>query len=61
ATALDRSHLVHATRADLLRRLGRPDQAADAYRRAIDLAGTPAERAFLQTRLAEAGGGTATM
>ncbi|HEY3259557.1 MAG TPA: RNA polymerase sigma factor [Pseudonocardiaceae bacterium] len=61
ATALDRSHLLHATRADLLRRLGRPDQAADAYRRAIDLAGTPAERAFLQTRLVEAGGGTATM
>ncbi len=53
AGALDRSHLLHATRADLLRRLDRPAEAALAYRRAIDLAGTDAERAFLGARLAD--------
>ena len=52
AVALERSHLLHATRADLLRRLGRPDEAASAYRRALELAAIPAERAFLQARLA---------
>jgi RNA polymerase sigma-70 factor (ECF subfamily) len=48
----DYRHL-HSTRADLLRRLGRVDEAADAYRRALDLAVQPAERAFLERRLAE--------
>ena len=42
-------------RADLLRRLGRLDEAADAYRRALELAGSDAERRFLERRLAEAG------
>ena len=51
AADLDRSHLLHSTRADLLRRLGRTAEAAVAYRRAIDLAGTTAERAFLHSRL----------
>jgi RNA polymerase sigma-70 factor (ECF subfamily) len=46
-------HLLHATRADLLRRLGREDEAAVAYRRAHELAANPAERAFLQRRLRE--------
>jgi RNA polymerase sigma-70 factor (ECF subfamily) len=46
-------HLLPATRADLLRRLGRADEAADAYRMALDLAGTGAERRFLARRLAE--------
>jgi RNA polymerase sigma-70 factor, ECF subfamily len=42
-----------ATRADLLRRLGRVDDAAREYRAAIELAENDAERAFLQGRLAE--------
>jgi RNA polymerase sigma-70 factor (ECF subfamily) len=46
-------HLLPATRADLLRRLGRFDEAAEAYRRALALAGTDAERRFLHQRLAE--------
>jgi RNA polymerase sigma-70 factor, ECF subfamily len=50
---LEDYHLLHATRADLLRRLGRDDEAADAYRRAHELAGNPAERAFLERRLRE--------
>ena len=41
----------HATRADLLRRLGRLDEAAAAYRRALALAGNDAERRFLSRRL----------
>ncbi|MEU0511779.1 sigma-70 family RNA polymerase sigma factor [Amycolatopsis sp. NPDC006125] len=51
---LDRYHLHHAARADLLRRLGRPAEAAAAYRRAHELAANPADRAFLAARLAEA-------
>jgi len=51
--ALAGSHLFHSTRADLLRRLGRADEAAAAYRRARDLARTTAERRFLDRRLAE--------
>ncbi len=42
-----------ATRADLLRRLGRPDGAAGAYREALGLTQNAAERAFLDRRLAE--------
>ncbi|MGH8894825.1 MAG: RNA polymerase sigma factor, partial [Actinomycetes bacterium] len=42
-----------ATRADLLRRLGRGAEAADAYRSALDLAENEAERRFLTRRLAE--------
>jgi RNA polymerase sigma-70 factor (ECF subfamily) len=47
------NHLLHATRADLLRRLGRRAEAASAYRQALALAGTDTERAFLSTRLTE--------
>ena len=43
----------HATRADLLRRLGRRPEAAAAYERALSLAANEAERAFLVRRLAE--------
>jgi RNA polymerase sigma-70 factor, ECF subfamily len=43
-------HLLHATRADLLRRLGRTEEAAAAYRRASELTANPAERAFLERR-----------
>ena len=46
--------LLPATRADLLRRLGRRSEAAAAYRQAIELAGADAERRYLERRLAEA-------
>ena len=52
ALALDGYHLYHATRADLLRRLGRRADAAAAYDRAIALAGNAAERSFLTARRA---------
>ncbi|MDP9297057.1 MAG: RNA polymerase sigma factor [Actinomycetota bacterium] len=51
AAELDRYHLFHAARADLLRRLGRDEEAAGDYRRALELATNPAERAFLDRRL----------
>jgi RNA polymerase sigma-70 factor, ECF subfamily len=53
AGGLDGYHLLHAGRADLLRRLGRGPEAAAAYRRALELATNPVERAFLRRRLAE--------
>jgi RNA polymerase sigma factor (sigma-70 family) len=53
---LERYHLFHSTRADLLRRLGRSDEAAAAYRRALELAANPAERSFLEGRLREVSG-----
>jgi RNA polymerase sigma-70 factor, ECF subfamily len=46
-------HLLPATRADLLRRLGRHAEAADAYRAALALVTTDAERRYLARRLAE--------
>ncbi len=48
---LDAYHLFHAIRADLLRRLRRPAEAADAYRAALQCTANPAERAFLEQRL----------
>jgi RNA polymerase sigma-70 factor, ECF subfamily len=51
--ALNGYHLLAATRADLLRRLGRKAEAAQAYREALALAGTGAEQRFLARRLAE--------
>ncbi|HEY5496465.1 MAG TPA: hypothetical protein VIK16_07360, partial [Candidatus Limnocylindrales bacterium] len=53
AGALDGYHLFHAARADLLRRVGRRDEAAGAYRRAVDLASNQTERTFLERRLAQ--------
>jgi RNA polymerase sigma-70 factor, ECF subfamily len=53
--SLDAYHLLPATRADLLRRLGRNAEAATSYRQALDLASTDAERRFLARRLEEAG------
>jgi RNA polymerase sigma-70 factor (ECF subfamily) len=50
---LDDYHLLHAARADLLRRLERRDEAAVAYERALALATNPAERRFLERRLVE--------
>ncbi len=44
---------AHSARADLLRRLGRGDDARAAYRRALALTGQGAERRFLERRLAE--------
>jgi RNA polymerase sigma-70 factor, ECF subfamily len=52
---LDDYYLLHAARADLLRRLGRRSEAAGAYRRALALARNPVERGFLERRLAEVG------
>jgi RNA polymerase sigma-70 factor (ECF subfamily) len=53
APALERYHYFHAARADLLRRLDADEAAAEAYERALELAGNSAERAFLERRLAE--------
>ncbi len=46
-------HLLHAARADLLRRLGRPAEAAAAYREALRHVGNSPERRFLERRLAD--------
>jgi RNA polymerase sigma-70 factor, ECF subfamily len=51
---LDGYQHFHAARADLLRRLGRSEEAADAYRRAAALAANPVERSFLERRLPSA-------
>ena len=48
---LDRYHLYHATRAELLRALGRADEARAADQRALELTENPAERALLSSRL----------
>ena len=50
---LEEFHLLPAARADLLRRLGRMGEAANAYRRALSLATNDIERRFLRRRLAE--------
>ena len=52
---LDRYHYLHATRAELLRRLGRAEDAQAAYARALELVHSDAERRFLEQRLAELG------
>ena len=54
--ALDDYHPYHAARAELLRRIGRIDDAGAAYGLAIALAGNPAERSYLTRRRAELGG-----
>jgi RNA polymerase sigma-70 factor, ECF subfamily len=50
---LDRYHYLHATRAELLRRLDRVEDARAAYDRALELVHSEAERRFLERRLAE--------
>ena len=50
---LDRYHYLHATRAELLRRLDRSEEARAAYQRALELVHSDAEQRFLGRRLAE--------
>ena len=50
---LEKYHLLHATRADLLRRLGRLEEAAKSYRQALGLVTNDSERRFLERRLRE--------
>ena len=52
---LDRYHYLHATRAELLRRLDRADEARAAYDRALELVHSGPEQRFLEQRLAEIG------
>ena len=52
---LDGYHLLHAVRADLLRRLGSWDEAAKSYRQALELVTNDSERRFLERRLREVG------
>ena len=53
AATLDRYHLFHSARADLLRRLDRREDSAAAYRRALELTENAVERRFLERRLGE--------
>ncbi len=52
---LDDFRYLHSTRGELLRRLGRTDEAGDAYRRALALTPEGAERRFVQRRITELG------
>lgn len=53
ASELDNYHLLHAARADLLRRAGSRDEAATSYERALALVTNHSERRFLERRLRE--------
>ena len=50
---LDNYHLLHAARADLLRRMGSREKSADSYRRALALATNDSEKRYLERRLRE--------
>jgi RNA polymerase sigma-70 factor (ECF subfamily) len=52
ALALDEYLYLHSTRGELLRRLGRAEEAGDAYRRALELVSDEAERRLLERKLA---------
>jgi RNA polymerase sigma-70 factor (ECF subfamily) len=52
-SSLDAYHLFHAARADLLRRLDRREEAADAYRQALALTASEVERGYFRRRLSE--------
>jgi RNA polymerase sigma-70 factor, ECF subfamily len=54
--ALEDYHYLHATQGELLRRLGRTDEARDAYLRALALVSDDAERRLLERRLADLAG-----
>ena len=58
--ALEAYHAYHAARADLLRRVGRSEDARAEYDHAIRLAGNPAERAYLTRRRGQLGGAAST-
>jgi RNA polymerase sigma-70 factor, ECF subfamily len=53
---LDRYHYLHSVRAELLRRLGRGEDAREEYERALELVHSGAERRFLERRLGELSG-----
>jgi RNA polymerase sigma-70 factor (ECF subfamily) len=53
-TGLEQYHLWHSTRAELLHRLGREEEAACAYARALELAPSETERTILRARLSAA-------
>jgi RNA polymerase sigma-70 factor (ECF subfamily) len=53
ASELDEYHLLHAARADLLRRMGSKREAAESYERALQLVTNESERRFLERRLRE--------
>jgi len=55
--SLDRYYLLHSVRAALLRRVGRSDDAAGEYRRALELSTNPVDRRFLEKGIAETAGG----
>ncbi len=57
AETLEGYHHYHSARADLLRRLGRNEEAAVAYRHALALVGNETERRYLRARLDEVSGG----
>ena len=59
ASHLENYHLLHAARADLLRRMGSMDEAAIHYQRALELATNDSERRFLERRLREVRGAAA--
>ena len=56
---LDNYHLLHAARADLLRRVGSPAEAAHSYERALELVTNESERRYLTRRLEEVQAATA--
>ena len=58
--ALDGYYVLHATRADMLRRAGRLPEAAESYRAALAIVTSDAERRFLSKRLAMTTEGTVT-
>jgi RNA polymerase sigma-70 factor (ECF subfamily) len=53
AGELENYYLLHAARADLLRRIGSAEEAAKSYKRALALVTNDSERRFLERRLAE--------
>jgi RNA polymerase sigma-70 factor (ECF subfamily) len=53
ANDLDNYHLLHAARADLLRRIGSSSEAAKSYKRALSLVTNDSERRLLERRLSE--------
>jgi RNA polymerase sigma-70 factor (ECF subfamily) len=53
ASDLGQYHLLHATRADLLRRMGSSEEAAKSYQRALELVTNDTERRYLERRLRE--------